>query len=506
MQMRKRILVLLLALVMVLSLLPTALAAETTQKQITILHTNDIHSYYAEDEGNTQIGMAKIAGYKKQLLAEGKNVLLMDAGDSMQGTLLTTLYKGETAPAVINAAGYDYFTLGNHEFDYGGAQYKKLTKKLKAKTLVANLVKEGTNQLLFPSSDIITVEGVKIGIFGLSTPETKYKAHPDNTKGLDFLDPATIARAMVKKLKGKGADYIICLAHLGMDEESKGNRSTDVAGNVSGIDLIIDGHSHTVLKNGKKVKDTLIVSTGEKGNNIGEVTLTIGERGKISTSARLVGYADVAEVASDAKTLKLVDKLVAKKDKATKGVIGKTDVMLDGERGSVRTGETNLARFATDAFREITGADVALTNGGGIRASIQPGNITVGDIFTVFPFGNTLTVKSVTGKQLYEALCFGLEAFPNEAGKMPQVSGITYKIKATGGKPYDIMVGDEALDMGKTYQLVTNDFMAVGGDGYTMFASAPTVAFYGGMEESLINYIKENGVKYDDTPRLTVVE
>ncbi len=506
-RMKKRFLCLFLALVMALALVPSALAVEAEEKtvEITILHTNDIHSNYAESANDGMIGMAKIAGYSKQLKAQSKNVLLLDAGDNMHGTLLTTLYKGTTAPGVLNAVGYDYVTLGNHEFDYGANQYKKLTQMLKAETLVANIVKEGTGIPVFDMSVIRDFDGVKVGIFGLNTPETKVKAHPDNTKGIDILDPSLVAAQMVKELKAKGADYIICLAHLGIDEESEGVRSIDVAKKVKGIDLIVDGHSHSVLDGGMKVGNTLIVSAGEKGKYLGQVTITVTD-GAITTNAKLLNYEAAKAFPEDAKTKKLVDRLVAKKEKATNKVIGYTDVLLDGEREHVRAGESNLARFATDVFRTVTGADVAFTNGGGIRASIQAGNITIGDVYTVFPFGNSLTVKEVTGAQLEEALAFGLSSFPTAAGAMPQVSGMTYKIKATGGKPYDIMVGGEPLEAAKKYTLVTNDFMAAGGDGYTMFGAAPTVAFFGGMEEVLINYIKENGVVFDDTPRLNVVE
>lgn len=496
--MKKRVLCLALALLLVLSLTPVAFAAEE-EAQIVILHTNDVHGYY-----NDGVTIAKIAGYKDALQAEGKGVVLVDAGDFTQGNLMVSLYKGATAYPIMKAAGYDYMTLGNHEFDYGATTYKTLAKKCGAKVLVANIVKEGSSQLILPGWDVKEVGGVKIGFFGLATPETKTKAHPDNTAGLEFRDMTEVSKLAIRQLKAAGAEYIVCIGHLGVDVESVGVRSIDVVKAVSGIDLFVDGHSHTAFDAGYQVNDTLIVSTGEKCGNLGKVTLTVKDGKVTAEKAALLNADAMADVKADAKTDKLVKTLEKKTERATSQVIGSTSVLLDGERASVRGGETNLSRFVTDIFREVTGADVVMTNGGGIRASIPKGKITVGDVRTVFPFGNSIVVKEVSGAVIREMMTSGLKSYPNASGSMPQVSGITYKIKATGGAPYEIMVGDEPLDNAKTYTLATNDFTAAGGDGYSMLTPCKLVAYYGGMEQIIIDYIKANGVKYDDTPRLIV--
>ncbi|MDD3920940.1 MAG: bifunctional UDP-sugar hydrolase/5'-nucleotidase [Eubacteriales bacterium] len=497
--MKKRVLCLALALLMVLSLAPMAFAAEDAAGEVIILHTNDVHGYY-----NEGVGVAKIAGYKKALQADGKGVVLVDAGDFTQGALMVSLYKGATAYPIIKAAGYDYMTLGNHEFDYGPTTYKALAKKAGAKVLVANIAKAGTKELILPGWEVKEIGGVKIGFFGLATPETKTKAHPDNTAGLDFKDLAVTSQYAVDQLKAAGAQYIVCIGHLGMDVESNGVRSIDVVSAVKGIDLFVDGHSHTELPTGYKVNNTLIVSTGEKCTNLGKVTLTVKDGKVTATAAALLNADAMKDVQADAKTDKLIKKLVAKTEKATSQVIGSTPVLLDGTRAKVRGGETNLSRFVTDIFRDVTGADVVMTNGGGIRASIEKGKITVGDVRTVFPFGNSIVVKEVTGSVIRSMMTFGLKSYPNVSGGMPQVSGMTYKIKAGGGAPYDIMIGGEPLVDSKVYTLATNDFTAAGGDGYDMLKPCKLVAYYGGMEQIIIDYIKKNGVKLDDTPRLIV--
>ena len=519
---QKKLLSLLLAAALVFSLAAPAAAEETTSEaapytvpddmsgEIVILHTNDVHGAIA--------GYAKVAALKAAMEKAGAYVLLMDAGDFIQGDPTVSISEGASAVELMNLAGYDVAAPGNHEFDYGYANLAALADEAEFPIVAANVLYGDT--VAFGANTVFTTEdGVKIGVFGLDTPETATKAHPAKIEGVTFLAGEALfaaAQEQVDALEAEGCDYIVCLGHLGIDDESAGNRSVDLLAEVSGIDVFIDGHSHSTMEDiaavaeGNQVGDTVIASTGTKLANIGMVVLDETGITAQSIPAESVSLTDEAVAARAAE-------IQAQVDEEYGAVFAGTEVLLNGEREpGNRTEETNLGDLITDALvwgaeREGEAVDAAVTNGGGIRASIAAGDITKKDVNTVLPFGNTLSIVEVTGAELLEALEASTYCTPTAIGGFPQVSGIVFTVDA--GVAYDQgeqypgstyygpksiqrvtieTVGGEPFDANATYTIATNDFMAAGGDTYYAFAAASVNYDLGlSMDEVVMDYITD---------------
>ena len=493
----RKFLSVLLAMAMVLSLSVTSFAADTDSEakaemagKTVILHTNDVHGAIE--------GYAYITALKADYEAKGAEVILVDAGDYSQGEVYVSDTKGLDAVEMMNVTGYDVVTLGNHEFDYGYAQLKENMTKADFKILCANVYGEDGTPIFDANYTYTTKSGVKIGFFGMETPEAQTKANPALIKGLKFdTDLKAVAEKQLEALKDD--DVVIALSHLGVDDSSKPYTSYDLYNAAKGIDFIIDGHSHSVMTKGKNGEP--IQSTGTKFANIGVIVIDDASK-KIESNSL---YEIKEDTAKDAAVAAAAQKIIDRIDKEYGAVFAKSKVELNGAKApnGNRDGETNNGDLITDAMlwkvmqnkEGLTVNEdhvVAITNGGGIRAAIKVGDVTKKDIKTVLPFGNTIEVIYVTGNELLEALEASTFCVPESIGGFPQVSGISYTI-STGAVydanaetyPASTYYGPKSINRvtinsinGKdfkandTYAVVTNNFCAEGGDTYYAFAAA----------------------------------
>ncbi|XOQ15115.1 MAG: Nucleotidase [Shouchella clausii] len=466
-----------------------AYAEETT---IRILHTNDAHGRAFEGELDG-IGYAKL----KTLIDEnrGEYSLLVDAGDTFHGTTFASLEEGRTIADVLNTVGYDAFVPGNHDFNYGLDRLYELEETIDFPVIAANLLNDEEEPLFEPFM-LQEFDDVTVGIFGLATPETAFKTHPNNVAAVTFEDPSAAAQRMVDLLQQEGADVIIALAHLGIDETSE-HTSQKVAAEVQGIDVIIDGHSHSELLTGLAGEnDTLIASAGEYLQNLGVVDLVFADGILVEKNAKLIQQSEAEAIEPDEKVEALLAELEEGQQAILAEPVGQTAVDLNGEREHVRVEETNLGNFIADVLRNATEADIALTNGGGIRASVQAGMITKGDLVEVSPFGNYAVTVEVTGAQLLKVLENGVSGYPEPSGGFPQISGFSFQFDPNnepGQRVHSVLVKGKPLQENETYLLATNDFLAAGGDEYTDLANAPIVNEFSAVDELLIEYLQDAG-------------
>ena len=485
--------------------------------QLVILHTNDSHGRIKED--GTSMGMSAVKYLADRYENAGASVLILDAGDTLHGLPIVTASRGESAVDVMNAVGYSAMAPGNHDFNYGYEHILELEEEMNFPVLAANVTYEADGSLVFGDHIVITCGEYTIGVFGMATPETVTKTNPNNVVGLDFNEDnlAGIAQAQCDELKELGCDIIICLAHLGDDVSSTPYRSTDVLEQVTDIDLWVDGHSHSVLNDDGEahlVNGTLVASTGEYTKNIGVVTYDGAE-----FDAGLVHYADLCNTYEqdgeiitefygyDPEITALVQNYYDEMMEFYSEVVGQTDVLLNGTREFVRTQETNLGDLAADAILAAApNADFALTNGGGIRANVEIGDITRYDLFTVFPFGNMVATVELTGAQIVYILEAATHACPGIDGAFPQVSGITFEIHTyieyegeyanptnPGSRIQNVCINGEPIDLDATYVMATNDFLAAGGDTYAILAENfenSGILIGINLEDALINYIQ----------------
>ena len=518
----RKFLSVLLAFAMMLSLGVTTLAAEDTAVGTTaveqtyagktvILHSNDVHGAIT--------GYACIAALKTDYESRGAEVILVDAGDYSQGTTNVSITKGADAVAMMNAAGYDVVTIGNHEFDYGYEQLMDNMSKAEFKVVCADVFDADGTTIFDANYTYTTKSGVKVGFFGLLTPEAQTKANPALIKGLTFAidDLWAVSQKQIDALAD--ADVVICLSHLGVDNETKPYTSYDLWNNTKGIDMIIDGHSHTVMTKGDKNEP--IQSTGTAFANIG--VIVIDDASKKIESNELVAVTDTMakDEAVAAAAEKIIDRVKAEYD--VKFAVSKVELNGAKAPNGNRDGETNLGDLITDAMLWSIQKNpdsvtvpmenvLAITNGGGIRVPIHKGDVTKKDVNTVLPFGNTVAVVYVTGAELLEALEASTYCTPKAVGGFPQVSGIEFIVDTSAA--YDAndttypgstyygpksinrvtitSVNGEEFDPDATYAVITNNFLAAGGDTYYAFANA-SAQFDTGLplDEVLMDYITE---------------
>ena len=471
-------------------------SAFAMQQDIILLYTNDAHCGVADN-----LGYAEISQYKKDLLKTNPNVILVDAGDAIQGAPIGKLSEGMSIINIMNTVGYDFAIPGNHEFDYGVDNFLKLSTKLNCGYYCSNFINNTTKKPYFPAYKIFNFADKKVALIGVTTPETLTSSVPtyfQNEHGefiYSFAEDSTGKKLYkniqdtVNQVHKLGVDYVILVGHLGVHDANPIWSSVSVAQNTTGIDAIIDGHSHEVvpslvIKN-KDHKDVVITQTGTKLQNLGK--LTINPEGKISTEL-INKISDTDPVITN-----LINKEEAEFLPMLQKKIGTSSVdltIMDNKTNKrlVRNGETNLGDFVTDAFRTVLNTDVAIMNGGDIRADLHKGDFSYNDVLTVFPFGNMCVSMEVTGQQLLDALELGASSYPNESGGFFQISGATYEINST--IPSSVVVDDKGdfvavkgkyrvqnvkingkpLDVNKKYTIGgTAYILKNGGNGMTMF-------------------------------------
>lgn len=487
---------------------------------INIYHTNDTHSRVESilnsDDIQTNIGFAKFKEYIDQTSEGVDGKLILDAGDTLHGKAFATLENGESVAKVLKAVGYDAIAPGNHDFNYGQDKLTELGQISGMEVLAGN-VKTKDDKLKYEDTMIKEIGDVKVGIFGLATPETSYKTNPNNVKGLYFGDKNSIiedTKEMIEDLEKQGADIIVGVSHLGIDADSE-VKSTDVVKSVDGIDLLIDGHSHSDKEDYEKIGDTIITSTGEYFENMGLVNIKYDEENDklIEVNAKQIEASELTNIEEDTEVKELIDSIKQGQEQILSEVIGKTEIDLNGAREFVRTGHTNLGYLLTNSMLAETKADIALTNGGGIRDSIGKGDITKGDVLQVLPFGNYIVTIEATGQQIIDALNHGLVV---GAGSFTHFAGMDVKVKevkdgeTTKYEVVSITIDGKEIDKGAKYTVATNDFLAVGGDAYTMLADCKLLNEFSSLDEALIKYIQtegEAGIKLSNEMNLlTVVE
>ena len=465
---------------------------------IQIYHTNDIHGYAVEtldDDGTPEhIGYARMKSYIDAQPVEHK--LIVDAGDVLQGQSFATITRGESMARLVQGMSVDVMVPGNHDFDYGYTRLLELKEQYALPIYAENIKKDGKN--LFDGYVVKKFGRVKVGILGITTPEVPVKTSPKNVEGLTFGNAQEIlysAAERVYALKKQKCSVIIAVMHMG-DEAYLEPNSLQIAEFLPDIDIIIDGHSHTELEN-MKVNNTVIASTGEYMENLGVLTLHLKGKRLQSIDAQLIPAADFKDVEPDAKISALIDAINADIEPILQEVVMESPARLEGERDIIRTQSTNLGRIVAESMRLETGAELAITNSGGIRATVEPGPVTKGELVSVLPYGNMVMMIEATGAEIVETLN---NVMILGEGSFPQFTGMTVEAtletgKESNGTEYQyckvkrVLVDGAEIDPNKTYTVAINDFIFTGGDNYMSLVEGKTAKEFGSMDEVLIQYM-----------------
>jgi len=464
---------------------------------VTIFHTNDVHGRFLPS--NTAIGIDTIAA----IYAQTENAILVDAGDTFHGLPFATLNRGMDIVELMSAAGYSLFTPGNHDFNFGINRLLELEEAAEFDFISANVFRN--NELVFADVAIREINGVRIGFFGLAHPGTYYLTNPTNVVGLTFADPIESARNTVELLQDMEVDLIVALAHLGSGARSDyrvDGWAIEIAEAVEGIDLIIDGHSHNLHEEGILVGNTLIAQAGDHGRILGRVDIFVYE-GEISMVASYIDREYALEnFEPDEDVLALIEEIQALQAEVMDIVVAYLPEQLDVD--NIRNQEMPIGNLIADAVLWYSNADIAFTNGGGIRDILPAGDVTKGNIISVLPFGNYVVTIEVTPAILAAAMENGVSALPG-GGRFPQVAGFAFTFDASaeeGERVLSITVDGEELDLNDnttTFVLATNNFIANGGDAFTMFTDLPRILEFSNLDEILMAYIN-----YADLENLAV--
>jgi len=505
--------------VAVLALTAGAAAAEF---KLTILHTNDIHSRIesinkydstcgAEDEAEGKCfgGVARIMTKvtERRAALEGQNVLLLDAGDPFQGSLFYTTYKGAAEAEFMEAIGYDAMAVGNHEFDDGPAGLEKFVDAVSFPVISGNLdlTSEPALKGKVGNHVVLEVGGEKIGIISALATDTVETSSPG--PNVVFQDEIESLQADVAALEAEGVNKIIALTHVGLPKD------LEIAEKVAGIDVVVGGHSHTLLSNTSDkaagpyptmAGDVPVVQAYAYSKYLGELTVTFDDAGNVTAAEGEPILLD-ASVTPDADIAARVAEMGAPIEEMKTRVVAETTEAVEGSREACRSGECAMGNLVADAMLarvKDQGVTIAFQNGGGLRASIDQGEVTMGEVLSVLPFQNTLSTFQVTGQTLIDALENGVSQIEDGAGRFPQVAGMKFAFdaaKEAGARVSDVMVKEgetwTEIDTAKTYSVVSNNYVRNGGDGYKMFAGDDKNAYDFGpdLADVVAEYLAEVG-------------
>ncbi|HEV3469841.1 MAG TPA: 5'-nucleotidase C-terminal domain-containing protein [Pyrinomonadaceae bacterium] len=460
-----------LALVFALVAAPAAAAqaqpAASCPVRVTLLQVNDVYQFMPVERGAWG-GVGRLMTLRKRIMQESPHTLFLLAGDTISPSVESIAYEGRQMIEAWNAAGLDYSVFGNHEFDFGPKVLLQRVAESKFKWLGANVVDKKTGKTFgdTPPFEVRELGGVKVGLFGLVLPETKTTSRPG--EDVEFRDFCETAKQIIPQIRAAGANTVVALTHLAMAEDKQ------LAQCAPGIDLIIGGHEHTLLQS--SAAGVPIFKMTADGRELGRFDLHIDSK---TGRVRSIDWQVIpvnSDVAEDPEFASAMSKY---KDEIAKMAVpvGSTSVPLEARSATNRTVETNIADFIADAVRRATGADVALINGGSIRADtvISAGELTLRDVLSLLPFNSELVKIEVTGEVLRQALENGLSlSGPRaEPGRFPQVSGVAYAYdlsRPAGDRVREVTVGGRPLDPKKTYTLATSNYVAGGGDGYAVLA------------------------------------
>ena len=433
--------------------------------RVTLLQVNDVYQFAPVDLG-TRGGLARLLTLKKEIEKQSPNTLFLLSGDTISPSVESITYKGAQMIDAWNTAGLDYSTFGNHEFDFGPDVLRQRMKESKFKWIVANVIDKKTGQPFgdAPAYVIREFDGVKVGIFGLTLEETKITSRPG--PDVEFLNPCETARKMVSEIHARGVKTVIALTHLSMSEDKEVARC-------SGVDVIIGGHEHTLLESSSG--GAPIFKMTADARELGQIDLNISKNtGAVESIDWKV--IPVTDKIKDDPQFAAINRKYGALLKELSVLVGRTAVDLDARSAVNRTQETNIGDFIADAFRATTASDVALMNGGSIRADeiIRAGSLTKRDVLSMLPFKNKVVKVELSGATLRQVLEHGVarSAEDAEPGRFPQVSGITFTFDATrppGSRIVSLTVNGKSLDEKKNYTLAATDYVAIdGGDGYAM--------------------------------------
>jgi 5'-nucleotidase len=482
------------------AILALSSGAALAEFSLTILHTNDFHARFEpisrfdsgcgeEDNqaGKCFGGSARLQTAIATAKARAVNSILVDGGDQFQGTLFYTYYKGTLAAEMMNQMGYDAMTVGNHEFDDGPEVLKGFMDALNFPILMSNadVSQEPLLSNTLQKSTVIEKGGERIGLIGLTPEDTDELASPG--PNVTFSDPVAAVQGEVDRLTADGVNKIIVLSHSGYAVDQR------VAEGTTGVDVIVGGHSNTYLSNVSDraagpyptvVNDVQIVQAYAYGKFLGELNVVFDDDGVVTSATGEPLLID-RFVAEDAATKARIAEAAAPLEEIRQKVVAEAAEPIGGDREVCRAMECSMGSLIADAMLDRVkdqGIEIAIQNGGGIRASIDAGPVTMGEVLTVLPFQNTLSTFQVTGATFVEALENGVSQVEEGAGRFPQVAGVTYAFdpKAeAGARVSDVMVGGTPIEADKMYGVVSNNYVRNGGDGYAMFKDAQNAYDFG---------------------------